>query len=75
MNFALFFERLSWGAIAAIVLYAAGQLKDMSASVQALNTSVSVIIEKSRQVDESRQEMKLIMRNHEERLYQLERRR
>lgn len=74
-DFTLFFERISWGALAAIVLYAAGQLKDMSTSVQNLNTSVSVIIEKSRQYDEQRGEVKLILRDHEERLMRLERRR
>lgn len=49
MSFSLFFERMAWGALAAIILYAAGQLKDMTTSVQTLNTNVALLLEKAKQ--------------------------
>ena len=47
MGFQLFFEKVAWGAMAAVILYAATQLKEVTTSVQALNTNVSVLVEKT----------------------------
>lgn len=75
MNFSLFFERIAWGALAAIVLYASSQLREMTASVQALNTNVSILLEKSKNADERQQEIKQSLRDLEQRVNQLEKRR
>lgn len=75
MSFSLFFERIAWGALAAVILYAAGQLKDVTSSVQLLNTNVALLLEKAKNNEERDETTKQEIREHEQRLRALEMRR
>lgn len=75
MSFSLFFERIAWGALAAVILYAAGQIKDVTISIQTLNTNVALLLEKAKNNEESKQELKLSIKELDARLKYLEQRR
>ncbi len=72
MTFSQFIERIAWGAIAGIVLYAATQLKEMSQSITQLNGSMLVVIEKAKNQEQNQQEIKAILREYDERIDRLE---
>ena len=74
MTFNVFFERMAFGAMTAVLFYSGLQLKEMATSVQTLNTSVAVLIEKGKLVAYSQQEIRLILKEHEQRLYEIEKR-
>lgn len=52
-NFVLFFDRLAWGAITAICIYAASQLQKMSESIYELNKNLAVVVSKMEGVNEA----------------------
>lgn len=64
-DFDSFFDKLAWGAITAIGLYAATLLKDMGASINNLNTNNAVFIERMNTTAEN-------LRDHDTRIKELE---
>lgn len=74
MTFNIFFERIAFGAMTAVVLYAGLQLKEMSSNVQLLNTSVAVLIEKEKAIEFSHQEIKKTLKEYDSRINLIEKR-
>lgn len=73
MMFSQFLERIAWGMIVGVVIYAATQLKEMSQSISQLNGSMLVIIEKAKNQEYLQQEIKTTLKEHDLRINQIER--
>lgn len=73
MIFSQFLERIAWGMIVGVVIYAATQLKEMSQSISQLNGSMLVIIEKAKNQEYLQQEIKTTLKEHDLRINQIER--
>lgn len=58
MKFSVFFDKLAWGAITGVALYAAGQLQKMSESVSQLNTNIAVIVTKMQAYESQSDDLK-----------------
>ena len=72
MTFNIFFERVAFGAMTAVVFYAGLQLKEMSTNIQILNTSVAILIEKEKAIEFSQQEFRQILKDYDLRIKGLE---
>ena len=58
MGFGEIFDKVAWSLICAVALYAANQLKEMSASVSQLNVNVSVLVERVTNQEKIQNELK-----------------
>lgn len=58
MKFKTFLEEAAWALMGVVGLYAASQLKELTASVAALNTNVAVLIERVSSQDKNQYELK-----------------
>ncbi|MFN8741519.1 MAG: hypothetical protein ACK5YR_16460 [Pirellula sp.] len=74
MTFNIFFERIAFGAMTAIIFYAGIQLKEMNSNVQSLNTSVAILIEKGKAIEFSHQEIKQTLKEYDSRINKIEKR-
>lgn len=72
MTFSQFLERVAWGAMAGVIFYAASKLEEMSRSVNQLNGSMLVVIEKAKIQESDQKEVKVILKEHDQRIDQLE---
>lgn len=70
-GFNSFFDKVAWGALTGIALYASSQLSKMSESVQALNTNIAVIVTKMEGYEIQSKEMSSRVSTIEEKLFSL----
>lgn len=71
MGFGNFFDKLAWGALTSIALYASSQLSKLSDSVQALNTNIAVIVTKMEGYEMQSEEMRNRVSTLEEKIFAL----
>jgi len=73
-NFSLFFDKVAWGAITLISLYASRQLENMNSSINRLNENVAVVINKIQVLDQRSGEFSARLDKQSDRIEQLEKR-
>ena len=70
-KFSKFFDKIAWGALTSIALYASSQLSKLSESVQSLSTNFAVIVTKMEAYETQSKELKGRVTFLEEKVYSL----